>query len=490
MSQKKTPAFMIQGCTSDAGKSVLCSAFCRIFANMGVKVRPFKAQNMALNAAVCDGGEIGRSQAVQAMACRVPADVRMNPILLKPTADTTAQIIVRGQAIQDMDVMGYIDYKRQGRAIACEAYDELAEEAELIILEGAGSPGEINLKKHDIVNMAMARHAEAPVILTGDIDRGGVYAHFIGHYTVFEQWERDLLRGFLVNRFRGDASLLDDAHVMVEAETHTPVVGVIPYLHNMGLPEEDAVRLTRGPNRAPPHLLDIVVIDVPHIANATDIDPLLVEPDVSVRIVRNPGDLGDPDLIILPGSKNVRDDFCAIQSSGIVGAIEQKAQNIPILGICGGMQMLGLSIADPHGVEGAAGKESGMGLLPIETTLASGKELQECKACTTDGMSVHGYEIHHGATDSNGALPWMTRTDGQTIGWQHEHSFIRGTYLHGLFDDDVARGHLLNELRQRRGQPALNLPSGVYDVDAAIERLAEHVQKNVDMKVFLEMAGI
>ncbi len=311
--RRMKPAVMLQGTSSNAGKSIMAAAFCRILLQDGYSVAPFKAQNMSLNSYVTrDGGEMGRAQVVQAQACRIDPDVRMNPILLKPSSDTGAQVILMGKPVGNMDVNTYIRYKPEAFTAVKEAYDSLASEHDVIILEGAGSPAEVNLKHHDIVNMTMARYARSPVILVGDIDRGGVFASFIGTMEVLAEWERALVAGFVINRFRGDKSLLDDAINYVERYTGRPTFGVVPYLQDLGLPEEDSVTFKSGPKeetRPAGDVVEIALIDLPHISNFTDFDSLRLEPDVHLSIVREPRDMGHPDVVILPGSKNVIGDL-------------------------------------------------------------------------------------------------------------------------------------------------------------------------------------
>ncbi|MBE0584279.1 MAG: cobyric acid synthase, partial [Desulfofustis sp.] len=323
-------ALMFQGTSSNAGKSIMTAAFCRILLQDGLRVAPFKAQNMSLNSHVTrDGGEMGRAQVVQALAARVDPDWRMNPVLLKPNSDTGSQVIINGQPVGTMNVRQYHQYKEQAWSAARLSYHELAAGYDVIVLEGAGSPGEVNLKRHDFVNMKMAREARAPVLLVGDIDRGGVYASFVGIMDVLEEWERRLIAGFVVNKFRGDQSLLDDAHRFVERHTGRPVYGVVPYISGMAIPQEDSVALREGcygRQEASADQVDIAVIDLPHISNYTDIDALHGEPDVSIRFVAQAANLGRPDAVILPGSKNVAGDLAALARAGFVEGLHRYAE--------------------------------------------------------------------------------------------------------------------------------------------------------------------
>ena len=344
---RRTPVIMFQGTGSNAGKSILAAALCRILLQDGVRVAPFKAQNMSLNSFVTrDGGEMGRAQVVQAQACRIDPDVRMNPVLLKPNSDTGSQVIVLGKPIGNMDFWEYTRDRTPPFAAAKESFDSLAAEYDAIVMEGAGSPGEVNLKKRDIVNMNMALYAEAPVLIVGDIDRGGVYASFIGTMEVLSERERALVKGFVVNRFRGQEAFLAEAHEYVLRHTGRPVIGVVPYLRDLGLPEEDSVSFKDGliDGRVPAgEHVEIAVIDLPHISNFTDFDPLRIEPDVRLRVVRNPAELDTPDAVILPGSKNVIGDLAELQSCGMAQKIGELAREgrTEIIGLCGGLQILG-----------------------------------------------------------------------------------------------------------------------------------------------------
>ena len=502
--KKRTPAIMFQGTSSNAGKSVLTAAFCRILLQDGYRVAPFKAQNMSLNSYVTlDGGEMGRAQVLQAQACRLAPDVRMNPILLKPNSETGSQVILNGKPVGNMDVEAYIRYKPQAFEVAQRAYDSLASEVDVMVLEGAGSPGEVNLKRHDIVNMAMAEYAKAPVVIVGDIDRGGVFASFIGTLEVLSEKERGCVAGFIVNRFRGRQELLADALSYVWDHTGLPTFGVVPYLRNLGLPEEDSVTFKEIPECPPPsdsRLLDVVVIDLPHISNFTDIDALRIEPDVAVRIVRKPELLGKPDAVILPGSKNVIGDLQALKDRGLAEPLLKLAQEgqTRIIGLCGGFQMLGRSIADPTGLESAQQKIPGLGLLPVETVLLPEKTLKAVKAThSSTGLSLQGYEIHHGVTtvcagetQRTGSKVAVVREDGEPIGFSSGDGMILGTYLHGFFDADAFRRYFLDELRQARGWPQLKQVQAVFDVEPALDRLADVVRANLDVQALYKKMGL
>lgn len=483
---RKTPAIMFQGTSSNAGKSVLTAALCRILLQDGVRVAPFKAQNMSLNSYVThDGLEMGRAQVVQAQAARLDPDVRMNPILLKPNSDTGSQVIVRGKPVGNMGVFEYVKYKATAMNDACDCYDDLASDFDAIILEGAGSPGEVNLKKHDIVNMRMARYAESPVILVGDIDRGGVYASFVGTMEVLNQWERALVAGFLVNRFRGNAKLLQDAHDYVQMHTGKEVLGVIPYIANHGIPEEDSVSFKEGlfqGEKPDQDHIEIVVISLPHISNFTDIEPFITEPDVYLRIVEDSADIGHPDVIILPGSKNVIGDLQAINRAGISEHIKQKADDgVEIVGICGGYQMLGQNIHDPQNIESNLGQIQGLALLAMDTELAPNKTLIRRKGIhKLSGQNIYGYEIHHGQTKSN-EHPLFIYDDDSSCGTSSPSGNIWGCYLHGLFDADAYRRNFINNIRLRKGMEAYQGKAILYDLEPAFDRLADTVRAGLDM---------
>jgi adenosylcobyric acid synthase len=493
--RKRTPAIMLQGTSSNAGKSVLAAALCRIMLHDGVRVAPFKSQNMSLNSYVTlDGGEMGRAQVVQAQACKLDPDVRMNPILLKPSAGVGCQIILRGKPLGMPAVMGYAQKHPEIVAEATACYDDLADEFDAIVLEGAGSPAEVNLKQHDIVNMFMARHAQSPVLIVGDIDRGGVFASLVGTMEIFDPWERDLVGGFLINRFRGDASLLAPATDYLLEKTGKPTLGIIPFIPDLGLPEEDSVGFKSGALDGAvrgDEALDIVVIDLPHISNFTDVDPLRIEEDVHLRIVRRGDPLGAPDAIIIPGSKNVLHDLDYLRRTGLADAITAIAATggVEIIGICGGFQILGKAIRDPESVESDSGSAQGLGLLDVTTTLAQAKTLRNIRAVhEPSGCEVTGYEIHHGLTQSGAALPLFDSTGA--LGAKSSHGMTWGTYLHGLFDSDPLRHWFLDHLRVRKGLQPLGHPRSLYDIEHALDRLADAVRAEVDMDRVYELMGL
>ncbi|MCJ8499935.1 cobyric acid synthase [Desulfatitalea alkaliphila] len=497
---RPAPAVMFQGVSSNAGKSVLTAAFCRILLQDGYRVTPFKAQNMSLNSFVTrDGGEMGRAQVVQAQACRLDPDVRMNPVLLKPNSATGAQVIVMGRPVGNMDVGRYIDYKPQAFTAVREAYDALAAESDVMVLEGAGSPAEVNLKHHDIVNMAMARHAQAPVLLVGDIDRGGVFAAFVGTMELLSEAERRMTAGFVINRFRGQQALLGDAMDRTARHTGLPTFGVVPYIPDLGLPEEDSVSFKCGAqdpaDRRDVDGVTIAVVDLPHISNFTDIDSLRIEPDVQLRIVRSAADLAAADAVILPGSKNVPGDLRHLQDNGMAGRLLElvRAGDTTLVGICGGLQMLGRTIGDPFALESSGGPApiQGLGLLPVDTVLASEKTLRLVRARhVASGLSLQGYEIHHGQTVGDGAAPAVVREDGAAVGFDGFGGRIFGTYLHGLFDNDGFRRWFIDDLRQHRGLVPLGKVQAHYDIEPALDRLAAIVRANLDVAAIYRCMGL
>lgn len=499
--KRKKPAIMFQGTSSNAGKSILTAALCRILLQDGYSVAPFKSQNMSLNSHVtADGGEMGRAQAVQAQACRLAPDVRMNPILLKPNTDTGSQVIVMGKPVANMDVSSYIRYKPQAFAAAQQAYDSLAADFDAVVLEGAGSPAEVNLKHHDIVNMHMAKYAGAPVLLVGDIDRGGVFASFVGSMEVLAEWERALIAGFVINRFRGDESLLKDAIDYTERHTGRPTFGTVPYIRDLGLPEEDSVtfKSRMGSYGAPAEkgaedTIEIALVDLPHISNFTDFDALRLEPDVRLRIVRTARDLNRPDAVILPGSKNVIGDMEYLRGSGLVEPILKMAAagRTEIVGICGGFQLLGSEIADPHGIESGGRTMAGLKLLPISTVLMPEKTLRLVAARHADsGLPVKGYEIHHGQTGGNGMEPLVVRDDGEVIGLRSGGRNIWGTYLHGIFDADGFRRWFIDGLRKRKGLAPKGSVVAAYDLEPAFDRLADIVRASLRIGEIYKLMGL
>lgn len=494
---KKKPAIMFQGCSSSAGKSFLATALCRVLLQDGVKVAPFKSQNMSLNSFVTrDGEEMGRAQVVQAQACRLDPDVRMNPVLLKPNSDTGSQVIVLGKPVGNMRVAEYTSYKSKLFDTVKETYDSLSEENDVIVLEGAGSPAEINLKADDIVNMRMAQYAQSPVLVAGDIDRGGIFASFIGTMETMQPWERKLTAGFIVNRFRGDESLLGPALEYTLNYTSKPVLGVVPYITQVSIPEEDSVQFKASGfknNTSSPDAVDIAVVDLGHISNFTDFDPFTNEPDINLRVARTPQDVGSPDALIVPGSKNAIADLSRLKNNGMADAIRNSASNgkTEIVGICAGFQMLGKLIKDPHCIESDKGQIDGIGLLDVKTVMALDKTLQLVTAThLSSGLTAKGYEIHHGQTELGSSEVLIRRSDGEIIGVKSNTGKIWGTYLHGIFDDDKFRRWFIDGLRVSKGLKPMNKVCAVYDLEIAFDHLADVFRSTMDMKRIYELLGL
>jgi adenosylcobyric acid synthase len=485
------PVLMVLGTASSVGKSVLVTALCRIARQDGIRVAPFKAQNMSNNADVtADGREIGRAQSEQAAAAGLAPRWEMNPVLLKPQGDRTSQVVVEGRPAGLLRSADFVTRKRDLWPHVERGLATLRAEYELVIAEGAGSPAETNLRAGDIVNMRVARHAEAPVLIVGDIDRGGVFAHLYGTLALLEPEDRALVRGFLINRFRGDPSLLAPAIEDLESRTGVPVLAVIPWLDGLDVAQEDAVALERPEEAEAPveAAIDIAVIRLPRIANFDDFDPLAAEPGVRLRYVARPEDLGAPHLIVLPGTKATIADLDVLRRAGLAGAIlERHAAGTPVLGICGGFQMLGERITDPFGVEAAPGSEvAGLGLLPVTTTFAAEKTTRRVDGTVANGRGpwagatgarAAGYEIHMGTTDATapGVDPLLS-VEGRPDGAASVDGLAAGCYLHGLFHNDELRHALLAAL----GRP--EAPVVHFDREAGYDRLAQHVRSHLDME--------
>jgi adenosylcobyric acid synthase len=436
------PTLMVQGTTSDAGKSTVVAALCRLLRRQGVKVVPFKPQNMALNSAVtADGGEIGRAQALQAQAAGLAPHTDMNPVLLKPSCDTDAQIIIHGKVHSDMNARDYHTYKTVAMQAVLSSYRRLIAEYESIIVEGAGSPAEINLRDRDIANMGFAEEVDCPVILVADIDRGGVFAHIVGTLDCLSETERGRIIGFVINRFRGDIGLLEPGIAWLEQRTGKPVLAVLPYLHGLFLDAEDAIQ----PAQAAGGSFRVVVPVFPRISNHTDFDALRAHPEVDLRFI-GPGQAIPPaDLIILPGSKNTCADLSWLSEQGWRDAIFRHVRyGGKLIGICGGFQMLGHTVADPHGVEGAAGVRDALGLLDMHTELTQEKRLAKVSGrCAFADAAVSGYEIHMGKSHGAGASLPAFHIDGHPEGARSSDDLVLGTYLHGVFDHPDACSALL-----------------------------------------------
>ncbi|MGC8579904.1 MAG: cobyric acid synthase [bacterium] len=594
---------MIQGTGSGVGKSLIVTALCRIFKDMGVDVVPFKAQNMALNSYITiDGGEIGRAQALQAQAARLEPEVDMNPILLKPSGEAGVQVIIHGKAYATMKAKGYYGFKRYVVDAVISSFDRLSKTHELIILEGAGSPAEINLRKDDMVNMAMARYANAPVLLVGDIDKGGVFASFYGtiellkdstnlrskprlysmppllktnppyppllkgagypskgwvggllHEVQEELRDADYIKAFIINKFRGDLDLLKPGLKMIKIKTGKPVIGVIPYVRDIGLPEEDGVYLEGYPGRGNPRgypegyrsVVKIVVAKLQYISNFTDFDPFYYEPDVELIYSNNPSDIAHADMVIIPGTKNTMDDLAFLKRTGLTVTIKQAYEKgIQVIGVCGGYQILGKTLYNPYGIEGKIKKLNGIGILNIKTIFQKEKITAQVQARIVNGLAfdikdledigLKGYEIHHGVSTGDIGLFRLRRASEQNLGVllnkakrneashrsnsidasaapQHDNCSITsrkdefldyildgsinrncwGTYMHGIFDNDEFRRAILNNIRIKKGlKPLWHTYNYSKAQDKAIDHFAEIVRQNINMKFIKRIIGL
>ncbi|MGD7095609.1 cobyric acid synthase [Ralstonia pseudosolanacearum] len=470
---------MIQGTTSDAGKSTLVAGLCRIAHRAGVRVAPFKPQNMALNSAVtADGGEIGRAQALQAQAAGLAPTVDMNPVLLKPNSDTGAQVIIHGRPRGDLNARAYHDYKPTAMAAVLASHGRLRAQYDLVLVEGAGSPAEVNLRARDIANMGFAEAVDCPVVLVADIDRGGVFAHMVGTLACLSESERARVTGFVINRFRGDLSLLTPGLDWLTAQTGKPVFGVLPYLQGLHLDAEDAVQTAQS--AASGEVLRVVIPVLPRISNHTDFDALRAHPQVDVRMVGPGRPIPPADLVILPGSKSVQADLAWLRAHGWDAAIARHLRyGGKLIGICGGMQMLGRRLRDPLGLEGRPGSLDGLGYLDFETTLAPAKQLRQVRGTLADGgAALAGYEIHMGVTEGPAlARPAVRLDDGRTDGAVSADGQILATYLHGLFDAPEACRALLAwaGVREARAQDYAALR------EASLERLADTLRAHLDL---------
>jgi adenosylcobyric acid synthase len=487
-------ALMVQGTTSDAGKSVLVAGLCRVLARKGIKVAPFKPQNMALNSAVTpDGGEIGRAQAVQAQACGIEPSVHMNPVLLKPNSDTGAQVILQGRALSNMEAASYHDYKKVAMDTVMDSFSRLTGLFQSVMIEGAGSPAEINLRENDIANMGFAEKADVPVIIVADIDRGGVFAHLYGTLALLSASEQNRVIGFVINRFRGDIKLLQSGLDWLEEKTGKPVIGVLPYLHGFDLEAEDAIDAKQIIGQKTK--LTVVVPVLTRISNHTDFDALRSHPDIDFRYAGKGERLNKADLIIIPGSKSTRADLEYLRSQGWDKDIARHLRlGGKIVGICGGYQMLGQEIIDVNGVEGEPGTSSGLGLLPVSTTLTEHKQLTNVTGLLRlngQRASVSGYEIHVGQTSPMNGHAELSYQDlaeseclapieldcGREDGMISDCGHIMGTYLHGLFDSFTAMELICNWAGAE--------PIAQYDhnqhKEQAIDRIADAIEGHLNL---------
>ena len=488
---RKPPALMLQGTGSNVGKSLLVAGLCRAYAARGLRVRPFKPQNMSNNAAVAgDGREIGRAQALQARAAGIEPCVDMNPVLLKPESEHGAQVVVQGSVTGTADARGYHALKAELMPRVLESFARLGQDADLILVEGAGSPAEVNLRENDIANMGFACAARVPVSLVGDVDRGGVIASLVGTAALLPAHERALTKGFLINKFRGDATLFDDANAIIERETGWAALGLVPWFEGARLlPAEDSVGLDSTPSLSatPGRAIKIAVPRLPRISNTDDLDPLRAEPDVVLDLVP-PGRAlpGDADLVLLPGSKATRSDLEALHAEGWALDIQAHVRRGGwVVGLCGGYQMLGQRVADPAGIEGPPGETPGLGLLDVETVMSAGKRLVQARGHASEGgEAVAGYEMHMGETTGPDTTRPLVRLESGSDGARAANGRVMGCYLHGLFAADGFRRAFLGRLRRRE-------TAGIaYDalVEETLDALGTHLEAHLDLDRLLEVA--
>ncbi|MDY6083850.1 MAG: cobyric acid synthase [Dialister sp.] len=498
---------MFQGTSSHVGKSILTTAFCRILTQDGYKTAPFKAQNMALNSYVTrSGGEIGRSTVAQAEAAGVEPIVQMNPVLLKPTGNACSQVILLGKSVGNYSASDYQNkYSQQAWESVRKSLAYMEAHYDALVIEGAGSPAEVNLKKNDIVNMRIALTAKAPVFLIADIDRGGALASIVGTLALLEPEERAVVKGLVINKFRGDITLLEPALTFLEERTGIHVMGVIPYLDKLGIDDEDSVSLQDLPSDHVMRDIHIAVIQTPKISNFTDFDALAHEPDVNVRFVQQGDILGQPDMIILPGSKSTTADLIYLKNQGYAQEIKELAQKgVPVVGICGGYQMIGEKVRDPLHVEGDIDEVEGLGLLPYVTTMQGEKNTYQvsfdCESIPFLGMdfsgkNLRGYEIHMGETvltHPAESIFLIKERSGRTVtvsdGYINQAGNVFGTYCHGVFDNDDLRRAVINALRQRKGLPPLESTFHYREYkESEFNRLADTVRKHFDMDAFYKV---
>ncbi|WP_231421564.1 cobyric acid synthase [Pseudomonas sp. Leaf59] len=479
---------MVQGTTSDAGKSTLVTALCRWLVRQDVAVAPFKPQNMALNSAVtAEGGEIGRAQAVQAQAARLAPHTDMNPVLLKPNSDTGSQVIIHGRAVTSMNAVAYHDYKAIAMQAVLASHARLSAAYPVVMVEGAGSPAEINLRANDIANMGFAEAVDCPVLLIADINRGGVFAHLVGTLELLSPSEQARVRGFIINRFRGDIALLQPGLDWLQVRTGKPVVGVLPYVMDLHLEAEDGIDRRQIDKAA--QVLKVVVPVLPRISNHTDFDPLRLHPQVDLQFVGPGQPIPAADLIILPGSKSVRSDLAYLRANGWDSAVARHLRyGGKVLGICGGLQMLGEQVHDPLGLEGAAGSSDGLGLLGFTTTLEEEKQLRNVRGrLLLEDAEVSGYEIHAGVTSGDGlSRAAVLLDDGRSDGALSADGQILGTYLHGLFETPAACSALL----RWAGLPDVQEVDYHALRERDIERLADLVENHLDTELLRKLCGI
>lgn len=489
---------MFQGTGSSVGKSLLTAALCRILNDEGYKVAPFKSQNMALNSFITnDGKEMGRAQVVQAEAARVEPNVNMNPILLKPTSHVGSQVVLRGEVYSNMKAMDYYRNKNEFKPVIMECYNELDKNFDAIVLEGAGSPAEINLRENDIVNMGMAEMVDAPVILIGDIDKGGVFASIYGTVEILEKEESDRIKGFIINKFRGDVDILMPGIKMLEEKVKRPCLGVVPYAE-LNIEDEDSY--TTRFDKEVSGEINVGVIKLPYMSNFTDITPLELEKDVSIKYIGKVEEFKDLDLVIIPGSKNTINDMKFIHNSGLDREIYKfHRSGKRIFGICGGYQILGREIRDPHKVESNIDKINGLSLLDVVTTMTeektttriTGEVVNEKLGKEATNEIVSGYEIHMGQTNlDEGVETFIKLKDGRDDGAVNKAGTVFGTYLHGILDNDFIRRALLNPIREEKGIEITNDVDYEKLKDMEYDKLANIVKQSIDLEKIKEIMGL
>ncbi|MCX7923572.1 MAG: cobyric acid synthase [Clostridia bacterium] len=505
----KAKPIMVQGTASSVGKSLITAGLCRVFKQDGYKVAPFKSQNMALNSFITrEGKEMGRAQVVQAEAAGLEPSVEMNPILIKPTTDKKAQVIINGEVYGNMSAVEYHNFKPELAQMVKGVYNNLADKNDIVVIEGAGSPAEINLRDKDIVNMGMAEIADSPVILVGDIDKGGVFASLAGTMLLLTESEKARVKGVIINKFRGDIEILKPGIKMLEEIIKVPVLGVLPYT-KLNIEDEDSLTEKFNNNKDTHSNIDIAVIKLPHISNFTDFNALENMSEVRVRYVQASTEIGDPDIIILPGSKNTIEDLMFIRKSGIENEINKlHRKGVTVFGVCGGYQMLGMEIADPHHTESDIEKIAGMGLLNTKTVFQNKKVTTQVKAVVTEGSGtleglegteVEGYEIHMGTTEfMEGCIPYLTIKNvlgcESTIidGVRNEQGTVSGTYIHGIFDSAEFTAGLINNLRKKKGLDKLTENSFDFKEfkDKQYDILADLIRNHLDMKKIYQVLGL
>ena len=507
----RAKSIMIQGTASSVGKSIITAGLCRLFKQDGFEVAPFKSQNMALNSFITrDGKEMGRAQVVQAEAAGKVPSVEMNPILLKPTTDKKAQVIIKGEVYKNMSAVEYHNFKPELAQMVKEIYDGLAEKNEIIVIEGAGSPAEINLRDKDIVNMGMAEIADSPVILVGDIDKGGVFASLAGTMLLLTEDEKKRVKGVIINKFRGDIEILKPGIKMLEDIIKVPVIGVLPYT-KLNIEDEDSLaEKFRSENKDANGEIDIVIIKLPHMSNFTDFNAIENIEGVNLRYVQSASEIGKPELVILPGSKNTVEDMSFVRNSGIEDEVKKlNKTGTVVFGICGGYQMLGMEIADPFKTESSLLSIQGMGLLNSRTTFQQKKTTTQVEGTVSEGdgvllglenIKLEGYEIHMGTTDyGEGCIPYIKiekvlgKEETSIGGVRNEAATVFGTYIHGIFDNMEFTSGLINNLRKGKGLEKLNEENrtGFKEFkDAQYEKLAEMMRENLDLKMLYDIVGI